>query len=281
MGEFNYILDKIMDADFQTNPFKFIYLEDFLSAEHFDIITNDSQVKTDNIENTETLMKVLQEKTYKPIPFPGCTTDINAYLDWYNGKDVAKPGHAHGLIEGFGLAFRLQEIKNNTINNLLTFFNSNEFYQTLMDKFEKPVNRSQTYVETGLQKYVSGYEISPHPDIRKKVLTYMLNVNPNENAESMGLDTDFMVFKESKRHLYDVWANEPEADRFWVPWDWCETVWKQNKNNSITIFAPDNDSLHAVRLNYDHCVTQRTQIYGNVWFNNSSVKRRPTWKDYA
>lgn len=280
MTEFNYILNKINDAPFQTDPFKFLYIEDFFSKEHFEEIVSDQQIDLEEVDSTEELMKLLVSKNYKPVPFPGCTTDINQYVKWYNGRNVATPGHAHGLIEGFGLAFRMQKYDNPLLERLMTFLNSDIFYNTIMAKFGKYSNRDNTYVETAIQKYVSGYEISPHPDIRKKVLTYMLNINPAAGSESLGMSTHFQKFTEQKSFLYDLWKDK-NIERFWVPWDWSETVWEQKANNSITMFAPDNDTLHAVKLDYDHTKTQRTQVYGNVWYNKSSTKIKPTWRDYA
>lgn len=277
MSEFNYILDRINNADFQSDPFKFIYLENFLSDEHFEIITTDPQINIDEVGSTEELMETLLGRSYKPVPFPGCTTSITDYIQWYNHRNVESPGHTHNLIEGFGISFRLQKYDNPKIQDLVNFLNSKEFYECIMNKFDKSI-KSDTYVETAIQKYVSGYEISPHPDIRKKVLTYMLNINPGKESEILRLHTNFMKFKPEKEHIYELWE-DPNVERFWVPWDWCYTVFKQIKNNSITIFAPDNNTLHAVKLEYDHCKTQRTQVYGNVWYYKSNTKIKPTWKD--
>ena len=280
MSEFQYILDKIDNADYVTDPFTFLYIEDFLSEEHFDIVTQDQQINLKEVESTEELVKTLQAKGYKPVPFPGCTTDVNEYVKWYNNGAGQTPAHAQGLIEGFGMSFRMMKYNNPTIESLINFLNSDEFYTTILTKFGKSINRENTYVETTIQKYVSGYEISPHPDIRKKVLTYMLNINPSDQAESMGLQTDFLKFIPRYEHIYEIWNKDVFSDRFWVPWDWCETVFKQVKNNSITMFAPSNDTLHAVKLDYDHCKTQRTQVYGNVWLNKTNVTKRPNWRNY-
>ena len=37
-----------------------------------------------------------------------------------------------------------------------------------------------------------------------------------------------------------------------------------NKNNSIVLFKPDIDTLHAIKLDYNHNKFQRTQLYGNL-----------------
>jgi hypothetical protein len=64
-----------------------------------------------------------------------------------------------------------------------------------------------------------------------------------------------------------------------VPWDWVETHKQQTKNNSIIIFSPADDTLHAVKASYDHLVTQRTQFYGNLWFRELNAKPGTGWRD--
>jgi hypothetical protein len=54
---------------------------------------------------------------------------------------------------------------------------------------------------------------------------------------------------------------------------------KQRKNNSIVIFSPGNDTVHAVKANYDHLAYQRTQLYGNLWFKESLTEAKPEWED--
>ena len=275
---FDYILDKINNAWFKTDPFDFLYIEDFLSKEHFDLITQHPQVDFPEFEKVEDLISHLEKNDYAPVPFPGCTTDVAQYVKWYKTGQGAHPSHAHGLLEGFGIAYRMMKHHNLTINALLEFLNSEEFLNCLKDKFGKT---GDVRVETAIQKYLTGYEISPHPDIRKKCLTYMLNINPDENAHEYGMSTHFMKFKPEKEHIQEMWEKDKDMERFWVPWDWCETVFEQKANNSITIFAPYDKSMHAVKLDYDMLKTQRTQVYGNLWYEKSNTSKKPTWKDFA
>jgi hypothetical protein len=127
---------------------------------------------------------------------------------------------------------------------------------------------------------MSGYEISPHPDIRKKCLTYMININTDAAAESLDLHTHLMRFKDPWQKIYDFWDSNPSIDRCWVPWQWCSDTFIHAKNNSIVMFAPNNRSLHAVKLDYDHLDFQRTQIYGNLWYTKGygSITQRPNWR---
>ena len=139
------------------------------------------------------------------------------------------------------------------------------FLTTLESKFgiDRP-NR----IETAIHKYLSGYEISPHPDIRSKCLTYLLNINTEDISEDIDIHTHLLEFKEEKRFIYEYWKYNTNFDTDWVPWSWCKSRKTIGKNNSIIIFKPSCNTLHAVKLQYDHLVFQRTQIYGNLWYTD-------------
>jgi hypothetical protein len=40
-------------------------------------------------------------------------------------------------------------------------------------------------------------------------------------------------------------------------------------NNSLLMFEAHDRSLHAVKLNYDHKKFQRTQLYGNLFYQKT------------
>ena len=109
----------------------------------------------------------------------------------------------------------------------------------------------------------------------------MLNINPDKKAHEYGLSTHFMKFKPEYKHVQEFWEKNKKADRCWVPWDWCETVFEQKANNSITIFAPHDKSIHAVKLDYDMLKTQRTQVYGNLWYHKSDTTSNPSWEYFS
>jgi hypothetical protein len=262
LDQFTYILDKINSSDFCEEPFKHIEIFDFLSEEHFNSIITSDQIAFPEVSTPNTLIDNLLSEGYEPIPFPGCTTSVHHYLSWLK----AKSGYNnHEVCEGFGIALRLKKPKNNILIDLNNFFNSAIFKKTLEDKFG--ITRS-TSIDSGLQKYLHGYEISPHPDIRKKALTYMLNVNPSSSSEDLDIHTHYLTFKPKKRFIQEFWRHNEDYDRCWVPWEWCNTVKQQRRNSSIIIFSPSYDTLHAIKLNYDHLQTQRTQFYGNLWYKD-------------
>lgn len=268
MYDFNYIIDKINSTEFDFDPFKHIYIENFLVNEHFDHIVNLKDINLPKVDTTQELCDMLLDKSYKPVTFPGCTKDIDRYIMQQDFKKTIKYKTPE-LTEGIGISFRLTEYKDTLLKELVEFLNSNLFLNTLKNKFDK--TRPVT-VETAVQKYVSGYEISPHPDIRKKCLTYMVNINPSPQSEDLNFHTHYMKFKEPYSKVYDYWKTESKVDRCWVPWSWAETKKRQIKNNSIVIFAPDNDTLHAVKADYNHLETQRTQFYGNLWYSDAKQK---------
>ena len=96
----------------------------------------------------------------------------------------------------------------------------------------------------------------------------MVNINNSQKSEEKNHHTHYMTFKDEKAYVSDFWKYNVDVERCWVPWDWCDTAKQQKKNNSIVIFAPSNDTLHAIKADYDHYSSQRTQLYGNLWYQD-------------
>jgi hypothetical protein len=263
---FDYLVEKIQRAEFHTQPFRYLYIEGWLSDQHFAEIIEDPQINLDAQVDLDQLTQTLDQHAYSPEPFPGCTTNIDHYRAWYHSDRTTR--FESDLLEGFGIAFRLREYRMPLIQELIAFLNSDRFHTAIKAKFGCT---GHTRVETAIQKYLSGYEISPHPDIRKKCLTYMVNINTQPASESADIHTHLLEFNADHQHIYRYWRDHPDHDRCWVPWSWCEKRWQHRRNNSIVMFAPDDYSLHAVKLEYDHLPWQRTQIYGNLWYRKGSV----------
>jgi hypothetical protein len=263
---FDYLIEKIQRIEFQTHPFRYVYIADWLSDQHFAEITADPQIRLAPQNTLDQLLQTLDQHHYSPEPFPGCTTNIDHYREWYHSDRAAR--FESDLLEGFGIAFRLREYRTPLIQELIAFLNSDRFHSAIKAKFDRTGN---TRVETAIQKYLSGYEISPHPDIRKKCLTYMVNINTHPASEHADIHTHLLEFDSAHQHIYQYWQQHQDHDRCWVPWSWCESRWQHRRNNSIVMFAPDDRSLHAVKLEYDHLPWQRTQIYGNLWYRKGSV----------
>ncbi|WP_137181445.1 hypothetical protein [Roseomonas sp. AR75] len=265
MATFQYLLDKVRQAPFETEPFKHVYITDFFSRDDFARIVADPQIKLRPAKDDRDLVNTLHAAGYKEISFPGTTTDVETYLAWHN-SGARQTGVNNENCEGFGVTMRLKQPQPGSIlADLDRFMRTRAFWSVLADKFG--IDLDDVTPDSGIQKYLDGYEISPHPDIRRKALTFMININPAEDSENIEYHTHYMRFKPEHDHIRVKWRDETDKEREWVPWSNCETIRLQRPNNSIVIFHPTEETLHAVRANYDHLGTQRTQCYGNLWYS--------------
>lgn len=279
MTEFSYILRKIEAAPFRETPFRHLYIENLFEPEHFSELLRSDEIDIGAARDDALLIEKLHQKGFKEIKFPGSTTDVGSYLAWRRNRDDKKHDNAE-TCEGFGITFRLETISEGTLlHRADSFFKSQEFLSVIARKCG--VQLDETSPDNGLQKYLDGYEISPHPDIRAKALTYMINVNPAPQSEALEIHTHYLKFKPEWEYVRQYWEGHPEHDRCWVPWDWCETVAQQKPNNSMVLFSPDNDTLHAIRTRYDHLPFQRTQFYGNLWYKSRPLEGKPNWRDFV
>ncbi len=273
---FAYLIEKIENQPFETTPFKHLEILGFFEPKHFEEIVAAREVLLPEFDSDEALIRGLKENGFRSIPFPGTTQNEKAYLNWHKGKGE----HRNTVTcEGIGITFRLFSAQNNLLKEINEFFQSAEFLTCISERFG--VQLDLTFPDNGLQKYLDGYEISPHPDIRKKALTYMININPDRESERKNFHTHYLRFRPAYRYVEEYWKYNLDADRCWVPWDWCETVKKQTKNNSFVMFSPSHDTIHAVRARYDHLQTQRTQFYGNLWFHKVPALSTPHWHDFV
>ncbi len=267
---FDYLLEKISKSEMSDSPFPHIEIADFLDNEHFEAVVRERQIALDSVSCTEELLDSLDSNGYEIVQFPGAITSKRQYLNWLEGdRDesvhaTATPGQLRIATEGFGIVYRLARYDSSILQELNDFFVSDRLIDLLVDKFSI---RKDVHVDAGIQKYLHGYEISPHPDIRSKALTWMLNINPGANSDDMDFHTHYMKLKDQWRFIGEFWRFNQDVERCWVPWNWCETVKQQTRNNSIVIFSPTDETIHAVKANYDHLKTQRTQAYGNLWYD--------------
>ena len=260
MSQFSYLSDKIAKADFHSAPFKHILIEDFLLPEHLDAVLSDPQVHFEEVGSTPELTRRLYTEGYRIQDFPGCTSDIDEYL-WHHKNDSFPTGRKGTPIESYGITYRLHRHDKPLTAELVEYLNGEEFKKTLEEKFE--ITKKNRII-TAIQKNLSHYEISPHPDIREKALTYLLNINKDSSVDELPIHTHLLKFKEEWEFIKEHWKTDFSQNTTWVPWEWCESVVNTNRNNSIVIFKPSVDTLHAVKMKYDHTRLQRTQLYGNL-----------------
>lgn len=274
---FDYIIDKIRAAEFGEAPFKHIYLDDIFSPEHLQAITQAPEINLPAARSDAELFETLFGAGYKVIDFPGCVTDRDKYIAWHRERRVEHS--VSTACEGFGMTLRLMAPKSPIISELHAFLVGDAFRDAIAAKFG--IDLGLVFPDSGIQKYLDGYEISPHPDIRKKALTYMVNINPHAGAESLDHHTHYLTFKDGYKYVQTFWEGNPKIDRCWVPWSWCETQTQQTRNNSIVIFSPSNDTMHGVKASYDHLKGQRTQLYGNLWYKECALDGGANWEDFV
>jgi len=269
MEDFGYLANKIIYSDFLEKPFKHIYIENFLEEKHFKAIIESNEIESPkNIKTDKKLINGLHDKGFLPINFPGSVNNSTEYLEWRKNKKNLK--YKHSACEGFGFVLRLNKIETSIISSLNQYITSDEFNKVLAKKFQLKYNELTS--DGGIQKYLDGYEISPHADTRRKALTFMVNINPSKESEMMSHHTMYMKLVKEREYIQKFWEGNPEIDREWLPWNWFTTEKIQNKNNSIVIFSPNNDTFHSVKANYNHLITQRTQLYGNLWYDKKYYK---------
>lgn len=265
-SKFNYLKEKILNAKFEYLPFKHIVIDNFFTPEHFSQIISNDQIHFDPHTTTEDVINTLIKKGYGIQQFPGCSKNPAEYL--HSLKTNNWPTERNGTpIESFGITFRLNKFKSDFLKSVVEYLNGDDFHSILKSKFEL---NNPTNIITAYQKNLSKYEISPHPDTRRKALTYLININKDSSVDNEPVHTHLLEFKPEYEYVKEEWATKTQYDRCWVPWKWCNTVKTINKNNSIVLFAPSNDTLHAVKLDYDHTQYQRTQLYGNLMYPNAA-----------
>jgi hypothetical protein len=274
---FDYLIDKITQAEFRAEPFRHIWIDTLFTPAHFAAITEAPEINV-AARTDEALLDSLFEQGYQIIDFPGCVTDRQRYLRWRRDPHTAQ-GLKHSACEGFGMALRLTKPRSAIIAALDDFLKGDRFQGALADKLG--IDLATTFNDSGIQKYLDGYEISPHPDVRQKAATYMVNINPGVGSHEQSHHTRYLRFTPPYRYVQTYWDAHPEAERCWVPWDWCETVSEQRGNNSLVAFAPCNDTMHGVKARYDHGAAQRTQLYGNLWHRQTEKLSKPEWEDFV
>lgn len=252
MNRFNYILEKIKNAEIVAYPYMHIEISDLLNEEDLELILKDKQVHFPKVSSIDSLYDTLIKNKYSALSGAGVTESFSEYKDMLeNDKGI------------LGMGFHLVEPESLIIKELVSFFRSNLFHECLRAKFSLT---RKTRLYSDLRKYLSRYQISPHPDVRVKAATFLLNINAPE-ASSYDIHTKMMVFKDEYKYKYEEWQQNKSKEREWVPWEWCREHKSISRNNSIIIFSPNDFTLHAVKLDYPHLEFQRTQIYGNLWYN--------------
>ena len=154
--DLSYLTEKILNAKIETNPFNHIYIEDFFSTEHFNEIINSDQIKLRDVNDDVDLLNALEEVGYNVIGFPGCIEDKDEYLNWHKDK---KTSHiASSSNEGFGMVFRLKNIKSQLLSDINKYILGEEFNKAVAERFN--VEYSACNIDSGIQKYLDSAELT-------------------------------------------------------------------------------------------------------------------------
>jgi hypothetical protein len=264
-NEFNYLLDTIAGSAFQSDPFTHLEIKNFFSAGDLELLTQDPQISLPVQTSTEDLITNLTQNGYQPNASPGTTDDIDLYLRCLKTNQWPVDPRR---VERLGMVFRLQSIRHEKIKRLMEFLNGDNFLSSLLDKFQ--ISTQNVDRRFSIQKYLDGYEISPHPDNRVKKLTFLININTDPVADDLNIHTHLLEFRPEKRFIAEFWKYNPQYNRDLLPWEWTETKKIVNTNNTLLVFSPTDVTLHAAKLDYNHLKFQRTQIYGNVFDSDIS-----------
>lgn len=275
---FDYIIHKIKNAEWKSEPFPHLLIENFFTEADFDLIRSDPQIKIANSLDDREVIRKIMDSGYEPIHFPGAILDIERYIAFHEINRNELRSLNQDTCESAGIVFRLKKIHSNLLFEISEFLQSSAFVDELAQRFG--VDADKTIYDGGFQKYLDGYEISPHPDIRSKAVTLMINLSPSDSSENNMHHTELMKLKRGYEYIENFWSHNPNYERCWLPWDWCEPVTMHKLNNSALLFSPSENTFHAVRAKYDHLGYQRTQFYANLWMKNSPMLNKRTWEDF-
>ena len=209
---FDYLLDKIRLAPVTSCPYDHIYIGDFFNAEHLSAITAAPEIRLSGVGSDQQLFDSLFANGYKIIDFPGCITDREAYMRWHKDKN-REHRQNNSACEGFGMTVRLTDPRSDVLNELLHFMGTDAFEDALAGRFG--IDQSNVRRDFGIQKYLDGYEISPHPDIRQKALTYMVNINPSKASEGADHHTHYLKFRPEYKYVQAYWEGNRDVNRCW------------------------------------------------------------------
>lgn len=276
MDQFDYLIERIEASPIVDLPFAHLHVAELFSPEHFAALLAQPEIAIPYQTDDAALIAALERVGYRVIDFPGCLTDRAAYCRWRAAGGTSQL--ADDSFEGeFGMVLRLVEPRSEMVQGLFDFLASPEFVGALAARFG--IDPSTCVLDGGIQKYLDGYQISPHPDIRRKALTWMANIYPGPDCEGQSFHTQYQRLRPEYAYVQSYWEGNRGSERCHLPWHTATTDWHHRGNNSLVAFAPGDATLHAVKAWYDHLGAQRTQIYGNLWYADAPALQRMDWPD--
>jgi hypothetical protein len=276
---FSHVVERIAAAPIIRDPYPYIYVKDIFPSAYYQAM----------------LQRIVDVGEFAPAVYPGVGVDLTAA----NFRD-------HGLTcENLASDPWLSAFHN--------FLKSELFTRPLLERFSAPDSwgergpaipaEKHRYFANGqtdftsvfdLHKDMAGYEITPHPDIPSKIITYLFYLTPDESLRQFGTmlcrpkkgvkqslqDREAAsrisraVAKLTKRFSGPYGLDQKEG---WLPWeDFDITAMAEALPNSFFAFAPNDLSFHAVRMNIpaDAPVQERLTLRGFIRSSHDSTN----WK---
>ena len=267
---FACVTEKIKAEPIAHEPFPHIYISEVFPSEYYEAILN----------------RIATVGKFVPALYPGVAVDLKAE----NFRD-------HGLT-----CQNLDE--DEELSHLYKFLKSERFSRVLLDKFsasnswgmrgsaipdDKHVyfanGRSDFTTVFDLHKDLPGYEISPHPDIPSKIVTFLFYLTRDDRLREFGT----LLCTPTPRAKLEGALGAPHSRGYsllertvnsvmrspygfgqrdgWFPWDMFRIAKvAEALPNSLLVFAPNSDSYHAVRMNIpaEHPVQERLTLRGFI-----------------
>lgn len=243
----DYIIDKIKKSEIIDRPFPHIIISNLL--EENDLIDILNIINIDNLHSID--------KKYTKVQYPGAKNT--------NDDIITRP-------TGTGCVYSLKQeyYKKVKLNDIL---NSVEFKEALFNKLNISKNIDGWNVHQ-INKDLNGYEISPHPDITGKVITYQINLSNTDELNNYDLSTKFHSIK--SEYLNNIDKLKIKKNRPWGKWEWFDEGKSiPYEKNTFMAFAPSDISYHSVKLqDYPQEKYQRTMLRGFI-ADNRLLKKKP------
>lgn len=263
---FAHVLTRIAAAPIEREPFPHIYVDGIFPADYYRWL----------------LARIDAVGTFVPTLYPGV------------GVDLASKSY-----RDFGLTCS-NFAADPELARLHAFLKSDGFSRLLLDKFAAPDSwgargsaippEKHAYFANGrtdytcvfdLHKDLPGYEISPHPDVPTKIVTFLFYLTPNDHLSNYGtmLCTPKPGYRPERtahplaklirrlsRPLVGKHYGFGQRDE-WHPWEKFDVAkMAPARPNALLVFAPNAVSYHAVRMNIpaDSPLRERQTLRGFI-----------------
>lgn len=275
-SKFDYLLQKIRNAPIRLEPYPHIIIPNFFNQDDYNALLSSqlamvkpdgktSQLTLPQVSNRDELRIELDRHGWQPISYPGA-------IEGATGDDLlSRP-------TGSGLVYKLTNKQADGPTGIRTLLHKflvgkdSQVADTLLSKFGKEPGSGWNVYE--YNKDLNGYEISPHPDVSGKLITYQVNLAEDDRLAEYNLATRLLSIK--PEHQADIDRLAAERERPWGLWKWFnEVATVPFVGNTFFAFAPADNTYHAVKLEeYPETEQQRTMIRGFV-ISKRLLRRAP------